>query len=277
MVYELDEFGTSTGAEQLEQRQKEAQEQAQKQKEAEALRNKEIEQARAEKEATQKELEALKKQYESVNAEFTKIKSAFGPDDKKGLDPYESLINRGVKPEEIAGYDAMQKAWFEKNLGMSPDEFKETYGNIAYQAQNSSLVAAELSYEKAKTRLFDEIQSTNPEIRVDYFANRLAELEKSMDQNTFNQLKMLPPNQLMETLKTTYYREIGEVKANPEGISRYKKFLAEAGDASKQDKLDSSNVGSYSSNIARKPTADDYGKKEMSLQKAVDLQLFMEE
>ena len=269
--YDLDEFESSGGVN------KEAQEAERKAEEATKTQEAEAAKVKQEKEALETKLKTLESNYATVNKEFTDFKKRIVGDDKTTPeDPYQELLRRGVKPEEIAGYEAMQEAYFKKKFGVTPDEFTRKYNMTANNASNSNVVAAELNYDRAKARLFDDIQK-NSEIRPDYFAKRLEELESEMKPEALAALKTLPSKDLMATLKATYYSEIGLVKADADGIARYKKFLDEAGEASTEAKRDSANVGSFSSNMARKPKESDFEKKGTSLQSAVNNSLFSDE
>ena len=232
--------------------------------------------AKKEKDTLQSEIKDLKSKYETVNNEFSSFKKRLSGDDGKDVkaDPYDALRARGVKDEELKGFDALQEAWFQKRFGVAPDEFTKRYNTTANSATGASVITAELNYDRAKSKIFDDIQRSNSEIRPDYFMNRLEELEAQMKPEVLAAIKSLPPDQLIKTLKATYYNEIGEVKADKDGIARYKKFQDEAGDMSKKDKIDSSNKGGWSSNIARNLKESDFEKKGMTLQESVNSDLF---
>ena len=133
---------------------------------------------RAEKEAIQKELADLKQKHDTVTNEFTKIKKAFtGDSTEVAKDPYDELAALGFKPEEIRGLDKANEAWFKKKFGVTSDEFTKRYNQVAQSSSSSTMLSADLNYEKTKSRLFEEIQGSKSEIRVDYFAKRLEELE----------------------------------------------------------------------------------------------------
>ena len=268
MAYDLDEFENKAGDEAAvkdTEAAAKAAEEAQKAQEA----------IRAEKEAIQKELTDLRQKHEVVTNEFTKIKKAFtGDSTETAKDPYDELAALGFKPEEIRGLDKANEAWFKKKFGVTSDEFTKRYNQVAQTSSSSTMLSADLNYEKAKSRLFEEIQGSKSEIRVDYFAKRLEELEDSMKPEVFAQIKQLPAKELMETLKTTYYNEIGRVKADPKGVSEYRKFTDEAEKDNREDKLNSANKGGWASNIARTMKDSDFDTKPMSLQEATDKQLF---
>ena len=270
MAYDIDEFEQSGVVE------KEA-DAARAQDAANAAKAKEAQDAaQKEKDALQNEIKNLRSQHDTVANEFSAFKKRLAGDDGKDTkqDPYDALRARGVKDEELKGFDALQEAWFQKRFGVAPDEFTKRYNTTANSATGASAITAELNYDRAKSKIFDDIQRGNAELRPDYFMHRLEELEAQMKPEVLAAIKSLPPDQLIKTLKTTYYNEIGEVKADKDGIARYKKFNDEAGEMSKQDKIDSSNKGGWSSNIARNLKESDFEKKGMSLQESVNSDLF---
>src|SRR3990167_632312 len=268
MAYDLDEFESKADeVDTVKQAEDAAKAAEEAQKAADTIR--------AEKEAIQKELADLKQKHDTVTNEFTKIKKAFtGDSTEVAKDPYDELVTLGFKPEEIRGLDKANEAWFKKKFGVTSEEFTKRYNQVAQTSSSSTMLSADLNYEKAKSRLFEEIQGSKSEIRVDYFAKRLEELEDSMKPEVFAQIKQLPAKELMETLKTTYYNEIGRVKADPKGVSEYRKFTDEAEKDNREDKLNSANKGGWASNIARTMKDSDFDTKPMSLQEATDKQLF---
>lgn len=266
MPYDLDEFENKEAetAKATEDAAK-AQEEATKAQEA----------AKAEKEKLQSELTDLRQKHEIVTNEFTKIKKAFtGDSTETAKDPYDELAALGFKPEEIRGLDKANEAWFKKKFGVTSEEFTKRYNTVAQNSSSSTMLTADLNYEKAKSKLFEDIQGSKSELRVDYFAKRLEELESSMKPEVFAQIKQLPAKELMETLKTTYYNEIGRIKADPKGVAEYRKFTDESEKENRDDKLNSGNKGGWASNIARTMKETDFDKKGMGLQEAVDKDLF---
>ena len=267
MAYDLDEFEDKAAeAERLK-----AEEAS---KAAEAEKAKLAEESKKQQDADKAEKAALQQEIANLKASQAKIAKAFGPDSEPAKDPYDELVALGFKPDELKGLDKINRAWFKKNLGIEPEEFTKRYNLVAQTATGTSVITADLNYDKAKTQLFKDIQASKPEIRADYFMQRLEELEGSMKPEVFAQIKNMPPKELMETLKTTYYNEIGRVKADPKGISDYKKFTDEAEATNKEDKIASGNKGGWSSNIAREMTDADFEKKGMGLQEAMNKELF---
>lgn len=268
MTYDLDEFSSSGTVNNTD-----AEVEAKAAAEAEKAKT-ELANAQKREQELKDQIKKLEEQQGNIVNEFTSFKKRIAGEPDAPEDPYTQLRKMGVKEEELKGFEAFQEAWFKKNFGVDPAGFKERYNMTAQNSNSASTLTADLNYDKVKAKLFDEIQSGSPEIRVDYFANRLEELESGMDQKTFASLKALPPKELMKALKQTYYNEIGFVKADPEGVAKYKKYVEEVDKDAVANKEQSSNKGAYSSNIARKMKQSDFGSKEMSLQKAVDLELF---
>ena len=268
MSYDLDEF-SSSGSVNNEGIEAEA-----KAAEAEKASQAAIEATKKEKEALEARIKTLEGNLHQVNSEHTAFKKRISGESDAPVDPYDDLRRAGVKEEELKGFEKFQGAWFKKEFGVDPAGFKERYNMTAQNSNNASSLTSELNYDKTKAKLFDDIQAGTPEIRVDYFANRLEELESAMKPEQLAAFKSLPPQELMKALKQTYYNEIGFVKADKDGISKYKQYQEEADKGAKSDKENSSNKGAYSSNIARKMKESDFEGKEVSLQSAVNRELF---
>lgn len=272
--YDIDEFYQSgatneKGVAEAEAKAKEAE--AQKQQEEAAKEA--AKQAAEDKARLEKEIEVLKAQAQESEAFRKRIAGEGGQSAKAQASAYENLIKKGVKPEEIKGYEAFHKAFIEETHGIPYEQYMQLQKATVGNAHNSAATVAEINYENQKTRLFAEIQQENPAIRPDYFKAELEAIEKQLTPEQLMAYKVKPPEQLYNDLKQTYINVVGKVTADKEAKAKYEKYLAEHGDAAREDKQNSSNPGGFSSNMAR-DVGDGSQAGPVPLQDAIDSALF---
>ena len=214
--------------------------------------------------------EELQKNYEELNKRYPKPAA----DPNKPVDPYDALIAQGVKPEYIQSIETYNNAYFQKKFGMTPEQVNNLLQAHGSVITNSSTLVGNLNYDKAKALAFDELQRINGELPLDYFHERIQEIESEMKPEQIAAIKQMTPEALSNMIKKTYYQEVGEVKYSAEAKKKFEKYQEEANKGAKDKKVGAGNYGGYSSNMVRQLKEDENANKGMTINDALNKELF---